>query len=394
MPGLINRMRSSGGGPGIDTAVESLDVEVYTVPTDAPEADGTLAWNSTTMVLVEVHCGSVCGTGWTYGPSACADIVRGQLTEVVLGADALNIDAVFAAMVRAVRNAGRQGVAGCAISAVDVALWDLKARLLGLPLHRLLGAVREEVPVYGSGGFTTYDQGQLREQLRHWAGDQRIPRVKIKIGESWGNRPERDLKRMGQAREAVGSDVELFVDANGGYVGKQAIRVMAAAADLDVRWFEEPVSSDDLAGLRLVRDAVRPDVAAGEYGYDLAYFARMCAAGAVDCLQADASRCGGVTEWLRVAAVAAAHGLQISAHCAPHLHAAVAAATPNLRHLEWFHDHVRIEQKFFDGALDPSGGVLRPNPHAPGHGLTLRSAAAQVYRVDGSSHHLRAVAKS
>jgi L-alanine-DL-glutamate epimerase-like enolase superfamily enzyme len=218
--------------------------------------------------------------------------------------------------------------------------------------------------------------------------------VKIKIGESWGSRPERDLKRMGQAREAVGSDVELFVDANGGYVCKQAIRVMAAAADLDVRWFEEPVSSDDLAGLRLVRDAVRPDVTAGEYGYDLAYFARMCTAGAVDCLQADVSRCGGVTEWLRVAAVAAAHGLQISAHCAPHLHAAVAAATPNLCHLEWFHDHVRIEQMFFDGALDPSGGVLRPDPHAPGHGLTLRSAAAQVYRVDGSSHHLRAVAKS
>lgn len=371
--------------PGL---VESLDVEVYTVPTDAPEADGTLAWDSTTMVLVQVRCGSVCGTGWTYGPPACADIVRRQLADLVLGADAVDVGGVFEAMVRAVRNAGRQGVVGCAISAVDVALWDLKARLLGLPLHRLLGAVRDEVPVYGSGGFTTYDRGRLYEQLTHWTSDQGIPRVKIKVGESWGSQSKRDLDRMAQARDAIGPHVELFVDANGGYGRKQAIRMIDAAADLDVRWFEEPVSSDDLAGLRLVRDAVTADVAAGEYGYDLAYFARMCAAGAVDCLQADASRCGGVTEWLRVAAVAAAHGLQISAHCAPHLHAAVAAATPNLRHVEWFHDHVRIEEMFFDGALDPSGGALRLNPNAPGHGLTLRPAAAQPYRVDGSSQDL------
>jgi L-alanine-DL-glutamate epimerase-like enolase superfamily enzyme len=205
--------------------------------------------------------------------------------------------------------------------------------------------------------------------------------VKIKIGESWGSRTSRDLSRMGQARRVIGEDAELYVDANGGYTAKQAVRVMEAAADLDVRWLEEPVSSDDLAGLRQVRDAVRADVAAGEYGYDLFYFRRVCEAGAVDCLQADLSRCGGITEWLRVAAVAAAYGLRISGHCAPHLHAHVAAATPNLRHLEWFHDHVRIESLFFDGALDPAGGVLRLDAKAPGNGLTLRRADAEPYRV-------------
>ena len=156
---------------------------------------------------------------------------------------------------------------------------------------------------------------------------------------------------------------------------------MAAAADLDVRWLEEPVSSDDLDGLREVRDAVAADVTAGEYGYDLTYFRRMCAAGAVDCLQADVSRCGGITDWLRVAAVAASYGLEISGHCAPHLHAAVATAVPNLRHLEWFHDHVRIENMFFDGTLDPVGGTIRPDPDAPGLGLTLRTADAERYRT-------------
>lgn len=186
---------------------------------------------------------------------------------------------------------------------------------------------------------------------------------------------------MAQARDTIGPDVELFVDANGGYTRKQAIRVMEAAAELDVRWVEEPVSSDDLAGLREVRDAVRADVAAGEYGYDLTYFRRMCDAGAVDCLQADVTRCGGITEWLRVAAVAAAHHLEISGHCAPHVHAHVAAATPGLRHLEWFHDHVRIEQMFFDGTLDPTGGTVTPDPDAPGTGLTLRGAVAERYRT-------------
>src|SRR3954452_3754549 len=246
---------SRGGGPAVagsrapDRAVEWLSVSVYTVPTDAPEADGTLAWGSTTMVLVCLGCGEHTGTGWTYGPPACADVVRDELADVVLGTDALDVGRAFTAMVAAVRNDSRPGVAGYAVSAVDVALWDLKARLLGLPLHRLLGATRDEVPIYGSGGFTTYDTGRLREQLTEWAVVCRIPRVKIKIGESWGTRPDRHPARIAQARRDVGPDVELFVDANGGYTAKQAVRLLRAAADCDVRWFEEPVSSDDLDGL-------------------------------------------------------------------------------------------------------------------------------------------------
>ncbi len=364
-----------------DFTIESVDAAVYTVPTDAPEGDGTLTWDSTVMTVVQVRAGGVCGTGWTYGSAACAAIVTGKLAAIVRGRDPMDTGGAFESMVRAVRNDGRPGAVGYAISAVDVALWDLKARLLGVSLPRLLGAVRTEVPVYGSGGFTTYDERQLHDQLAGWALEQRIPRVKIKVGESWGTAAGRDLDRMAQARKVIGPETELFIDANGGYGRKQAVRVMAAAADLDVRWLEEPVSSDDLDGLREVRNAVAADVTAGEYGYDLTYFRRMCAAGAVDCLQADVSRCGGITEWLRAAAVAASYGLQISGHCAPHLHAAVATAVPNLRHLEWFHDHVRIEGMFFDGALDPSGGTVRPDPDAPGLGLTWRAADAERYRT-------------
>jgi L-alanine-DL-glutamate epimerase-like enolase superfamily enzyme len=365
----------------IEHPIDNVEVAVYTVPTDAPEADGTLSWDSTTVVLVTMRSGPMVGTGWTYGAAACATVVTDTLAPVVCGRDAMDVTGAFTAMVTAIRNLGRPGVVGYAISAVDVALWDLKARLLDLPLHRLLGAAQDAVPIYGSGGFTTYDDRQLREQLTRWALEQQIPRVKIKIGESWGTNTTRDLDRVRQSRDIIGADTELFVDANGGYQRKQAIRVINAAAEYDVRWFEEPVSSDDLDGLREIRDAVAPDVTAGEYGHDIHYFQRMCAAGAVDCLQADVSRCGGITEWLRVAAVGASHGLEISGHCSPHLHAHAAAATPNLRHLEWFHDHVRIESMFFDGTLDPTGGTIRPDATAPGHGLTLRHNDAEPYRT-------------
>ncbi|HWG23707.1 enolase C-terminal domain-like protein [Actinospica sp.] len=361
--------------------IESVHASVYNVPTESPEADGTLAWNATTMIVVRVRAADgTTGLGWTYGAPACAHVVEDTLADIVRGRDPMNVPGAFDEMVKAVRNMGRPGVAGYAISAVDVALWDLKARILGLPLHRLLGSVRESVPVYGSGGFTTYDENELVDQVLHWVEGRRIGRVKIKIGESWGADLRRDLDRIRLVRNRIGADTELYVDANGAYTAKQATRVMLQAAPEDVSWFEEPVSSDDLAGLRAVRESVTADVTAGEYGYDLAYFERMCAAGAVDCLQADVSRCGGITEWQRVAAVAAAHNLEISGHCAPHLHAHVAAATPNLRHLEWFHDHVRIESRFFDGALDPAGGSITPSADAPGHGLAPRESDMEAYR--------------
>ncbi|HEV2633535.1 MAG TPA: enolase C-terminal domain-like protein [Actinocrinis sp.] len=365
----------------MDPRIDSVQVSAYTVPTDAPEGDGTLTWDSTTMVLVEIHAGDTVGTGWTYGPAACAAVVTDLLAPIVTGRNPMDVGGIHDAMDKAVRNAGRPGLVGYAISAVDVALWDLKARLLDVPLHKLLGAVRSEVPVYGSGGFTTYTEEQLRDQLTGWVHKQGIPRVKIKIGEAWGTNETRDLERIFQARTVIGRQAELYVDANGAYQRKQAVRIMLAAAELGVSWFEEPVSSDDLDGLREVRNSVSADVAAGEYGFDLVYFHRMCAANAVDCLQVDVSRCGGITEWQRAAAVAASHGLDVSGHCAPHLHAHVAAATANLRHLEWFHDHVRIESMFFDGALDPTGGTIHPDDTAPGHGLTLRRADTDQYRV-------------
>ena len=367
---------------GMDTpAVCDVEAEVYKIPTDQPEADGTLAWDSTTTVLARVRAGSTEGIGWTYAGAGAATVIDEKLRSAVLGCDPMDVPSINEGMSRACRNLGRPGLVACAISAVDTALWDLKARLLEVPLAKLFGQFRPDVPIYGSGGFTTYDDATTTEQLERWVGEWRIPRVKIKIGESWGQAWERDLHRVKLTRRVVGDDVEVYVDANGGYTRKQAVRMGRRMADeAGVVWFEEPVSSDDLAGLAEVRAQSPPDVAAGEYGYHLAYFAQMVTAEAVDCLQVDVTRCGGYTDWLRAAALAAGHGLQVSGHCAPNLHAQVAGSAPNLRHLEYFHDHHRIEHMLFDGVLDPTGGSLCPRPDAVGNGMTLKQGEADQYR--------------
>lgn len=359
-------------------AIERVEASAYTVPTDAPEADGTLGWNTTTLVLVEAMAGGETAVGYSYTHAAAAALIDDLLAETVRGRDALSPPAACSAMVRAVRNIGRPGLAATAIAAVDVALWDLKARLLGLPLCDLLGRVRDSVDVYGSGGFTSYDETRLRSQLGGWV-EQGIRRVKIKVG----HKPQADLERVRVARDAIGENVELFVDANGAYARKQALAFAGAFAEHGVVWFEEPVSSDDLDGLRLIRDRAPAgmEIAAGEYGYDVFYFRRMLEAGAVDVLQADATRGLGITGFLHAAALGSAFGVPLSAHTAPALHLHPCLAALSVRHLEYFHDHARIERMLFDGVSAPDNGVLRPDPSRPGLGLEFRRADAERFRV-------------
>jgi L-alanine-DL-glutamate epimerase-like enolase superfamily enzyme len=364
----------------LDAPITGLEVAAYTVPTEAPESDGTLQWSDTTMVVVHLTAGGCRGVGYTYATAGCVPIVHDLLEDEVVGRDALDVPGIWHAMVRRIRNLGRPGVASTAIAAVDTAAWDLKAKLLELPLFRLLGPLRDEVPIYGSGGFTSYDLDELTAQLGGWVHDDGIPRVKMKIAVDFGRDPAADVERARVVRGVIGEGVQPLVDANGAYDVKTAIAQARAFEALGVVWFEEPVTSDDLAGLRAVRDATTVEVAAGEYGYDLTYFERMLAAGAVDVLQADVSRCAGITDWLRVAALAAGRHRDVSGHCAPMLHVHPACAVANLRHLEYFHDHVRLEHLLLDGVLSPVGGTLRPDPDRPGMGIELKTADAERWR--------------
>lgn len=357
-------------------AIDGIEVQAYTVPTDFPESDGTLEWNSTTLVLVQAHGGNKTGLGYTYADTATAALIRDLLAEVVMGKDAMSPAASWNAMVVRARNLGRPGIVSMAISAVDIALWDLKARLLNLPLVSLLGAVRRSVPIYGSGGFTSYSDKQLQQQFAGWV-ERGITRVKMKVGRD----AEADPERVSAARAAIGPDTELYVDANGAYSRKQALAQAEKFADLNVSWFEEPVSSDDLAGLHLLRNRAPAgmDIAAGEYGYDGGYFRRMLASAAVDVLQADATRCGGITGFLQVAALCEAQHVPLSAHTAPCVHTHLGCAATPLRHLEYFHDHVRIEKMFFDGIRPPVKGELVPDLSRPGMGIEVKRADMQRF---------------
>lgn len=362
-----------------EAAVTALRASAYTIPTDAPEADGTFAWEATTLVVVEVESGGETGLGYTYADASAAQLIATTLAKAVQGADAMSPPRAYAAMQHAVRNIGRGGLVGMAISAVDAALWDLKARLLGQPLCTLLGRVHDVVPIYGSGGFTTYTDAQLAEQLDGWVSRDGCAAVKMKIGTAPGDDP----RRMDVARRAIGDGARLFIDANGAFDVKGAQEMAKRAHALDISWFEEPVSSDDLGGMALVRSHVAApiEIAAGEYAAGLDDVRAMLAAGAVDVQQADLTRCGGVTGFLRAAALCEAFHTDLSGHCAPAIHLHAACAAPRLRHLEWFHDHVRIEAMLFEGAPKPQGGSIRPDLSRPGHGLTFRVADAARYCV-------------
>ena len=360
-----SKRRSSSSCP-----VDKVEAFARTIPTDAPESDGTFEWDSTTIVVVRVHAGDTSGLGYTYTHDAAVRLIEDKLAPAVEGVDVAERDPTRAwhEMGDLLRNIGRPGLGFMALSAVDVALWDLRARLLEQPLVDVLGAVRDEAAVYGSGGFTSYSLERIAEQLGGWVVDG-IPRVKMKVG----RQPDEDPARIDAARAAVGDSTQLFVDANGAYDRDEAVEwAKRYAQEWDVSWFEEPVTSADFAGLRLVRGQAALDVAAGEYAFVPADFRNLLDAEAVDCLQIDVTRGGGYTGFLNAAALAEQYGLEISAHCAPQASAHVCCAVPHFRHIEYFHDHIRVEHELFDGVLEPVDGALRPDRSRAGHGLELK----------------------
>lgn len=358
--------------------IRSGTARAYTIPTDSPEADGTIAWSSTTLIVVELTAANTTGIGYTYAHKTAALVAQELIDQHCLGHDPHHTNALFAAMRSSQRNYGSEGIAATALSAVDIALWDLKAKLLNVSLATLLGPIRTSAPVYGSGGFTTYTDAQLIEQLSGWV-EPGIPRVKMKIG----THPELDAHRIAVARKAIGQDAELFIDANGAYSRKQALYFAELAhAEHNVTWFEEPVSSDDLAGLHLLRNRAPADmdIAAGEYGWNTLYLKRMIDAEAVDVIQADATRCGGVTGFMEAAAIADAHPIPLSAHCGPTVHMHLACAARPLRHVEYFHDHVRIERMLFDGFRPAQpDGAMHPDLTRPGLGITFKQQDAEQF---------------
>ncbi len=361
----------------IEARIQKGTVRTYRIPTAEPESDGTLKWDHTDLILVELTAAGEKGIGYTYSSPAAAKIISDIFLSEIKDKDALNINGLWYLMQKKVRNLGRPGIAAMAISAVDNALWDLKSKILNLPLCRLIGMVRKEIPVYASGGFTSYNPEELKVKFGEWKNDgHKIFKMKI------GRDKKQDFKRMEVARECIG-DSKLFVDANAAYYPKEAVAMTDVLKEFGVEWYEEPVTSDDLEGLHFVREntpsAIR--VTAGEYGFTPTYFNRMLAAKSVDVLQADATRCGGITGFIKAHEICESYHMPFSAHCAPCLHLHPGVALHNMQHIEYFRDHVRIESELFEGFIQARNGKMTPDLSRPGFGIDFKSRDAEKYLI-------------
>jgi L-alanine-DL-glutamate epimerase-like enolase superfamily enzyme len=330
------------------------------------------------MILIKVRADGKEGIGYTYGDVSIVEVVNSQLSPLVLEHNAMDLPAIHTSLVKHIRNNGQSGLAMMAVSAIDIALWDLKAKLLGLPLCRLLGQEREGMPVYGSGGFTSYTDQELHDQLSGWV-KQGITAVKIKVGRDQAA----DERRVGVAREAIGEHTGLYVDANGAYTVSEALTQAQLFSGYGVDWLEEPVPAEAREQLYLIRQQLSGGmrIVAGEYGYTLNDFRTLLLANAVDVMQADATRCGGITGFLKAGHLCEAFRIPFSSHCAPSVHLHAALSLPCFVIAEYFHDHVLIEQSLFEGLGQIRNGQLYPDLSKPGMGLVFKDKTAQVYRV-------------
>lgn len=329
------------------------------------------------MILVELKAGDIWSLGYTYGHAAIASLAKTLITSHVIGKNPLEIPLIWAELHRVIRNDGKAGIAAMAVAAIDISLWDLKAKLMNVSVAELLGSVRRKIDVYGSGGFTSYNEKELETQMRTWV-DLGVRHFKMKIG----RQPNEDPARVAFVRECIGPVASLMVDANEAYDIPTALK---RAEDFDkqrVSWFEQPINSQDLAGMCEIKKRFPPGMALadGEYIYDLPHVLNLIRARSADVIQLDVTRCQGITGFLKAAAVCEAAALPISSHCAPSLHVALGCALSGIMHLEYFFDHVRIEEELFDGVLPAKEGALEPDLSRLGLGLKLNIQKAERFR--------------
>lgn len=364
---------------GLAVPVRALKVQAYKIPAKEPESDGTLEWDSTTLVVVEAYSEDKIGLGYSYAHASIAPLINDKLKPLVEGANAFDVPGIHLKLQKSMRNIGITGLAASSIAAVDTALWDLKARLLALPLCDLLGKVKDSVALYGSGGFTSYSLSRLKEQMEVWL-EEGFKMMKMKVGRN----SDEDQQRVKAVIEALNNKAELFVDANGAFHPKEALNWAHIYGRLGVKWFEEPVTSDDLDGLKFIKNnsPSNIEITAGEYGYNLHYFKHMLENKAVDVLQADVTRCCGITTLLQVDTLCSAYNVPLSTHTAPALHLHPSLAMRSFIHSEYFYDHVRIENMLFEGVRQPEDGKLIPDFSAAGNGLVFKWKDAEKYAVN------------
>jgi L-alanine-DL-glutamate epimerase-like enolase superfamily enzyme len=355
--------------------IDDVRTEWLRVPISPAIADATHVLRFMDLILVEVRAGEFCGSSYMlsfdYGPAVLRGLVDQELKRRVLGMEADDIRAVYETNLRATEYIGREGVAMWGTAAIDVALWDLLARRLGVPVSLLFGAITKAVPVYGSGGWISYTDEQLADEVSRYVS-RGFAGVKIKIGGD----EDRDVERVRAARRAIGTDRKLMVDANQGLTLERALRLARRLEEFRLEWFEEPFPKDDLESYARLSNATEIPLAAGEREFGVPPFRRLVAARCLSVVQPDLLRVGGVTGWRQVAGLADSYLLRIAPHFYREYDVHLAAAQPNLIAIEsfdWLDPLLEAPFEVRDG--------LAAVPDRPGFGVTFRQEAIREYRV-------------
>ena len=369
------------------STIESVHVCVARVPLDKVTSFATRTVSARDYCLVKVRSteGEE-GIGFCYvgssGGRIAAIAVEELLAPKLVGQDSHRVEGLWQQMYSEALLQGRSGSVMRGISILDTALWDLNARSAGLPLYKLLGCmVTDRVPAYASGGY--YVEGKTPEKL----GDEMasyvaagFSAVKMKVGRL---SPQQEEARVKAARQAIGPDTLLMLDANNAWPDlPTAMQYMTRFERYDPYWIEEPFSPDEIdLHARLAR-AIDTTVATGEIAYGRWYHKELLDKGAAEILQTDALVCGGITEWRRIAATAASYGVTLSPHWFHDLHAHLVAATPNARFVEYFpDDQVLNFRKLIDTQMKADKGHLLL-PQASGLGFRFEEAAVTRYALD------------
>ena len=274
---------------------------------------------------------------------------------------------------------GRRGITTRVISGIDIALWDIRGKVANRPVYKMLGGFADKVPVYIAGGY--YEEGKGLEDLAaemEAAVSMGARAVKMKVG---GAPVNEDVERVRVAREAVGPEVKLMVDANCAYRYYEAIALARKIEPYDIFWFEEPVNPDDYKGHKAVSQATTIPIATGENEYTRYGFRDLIEGRCAAIIQPDALIMGGVTEFMKVAAMAQAHDLPIAPHGTQDVHIHLVSAIPNGLILEYYAGATDpMWDKMFKETLRVEDGFVRP-PDRPGLGIELNDEALEPHRT-------------
>ena len=362
--------------------VTDVTMETYRWPRNRPIRNGKYIYATAGLDVVQIETDEgITGIGLGAGVQDAEAIGRSiveHLKRYVIGQDPFDVERIWAEM-WAPKLIGRRGITTRVIGAIDIALWDIKGKACNRPLHKMLGAYTDRIPVYIAGGY--YEEGKGLEDLaaemeQNVAMGARA--VKMKVG---GAPINEDVERVRVVREAVGPDVKVMVDANNAYRYYEAIQIARKIEQYDVFWFEEPVAPDDYRGHAMVAQATSIPVATGENEYTRYGFRDLIESKACAILNADALILGGVTEFMKVAALAQAHDLPIAPHGNQDVHIHLVAAIPNGLILEYYRDSVDpMWGKTFQETLPMKDGYVSP-PDRPGLGIELNREALAPFRV-------------